>query len=123
MIIYRIEHINHPTDGAWGLCGAASRAIVQAYRESTFIASWHPGPDHDKGIARYPNLDEFCAFPSLDAYRSWFVTPTVRAALYDGPAHMVVYTVTHVTARSMLQCLFRMEDVIAKRVATPEEYQ
>lgn len=120
MIVYRIQHRDHPTDGAWGVCQAAQDAIAQALNEGAFIASDHPNPYRDFGCS--PNFDEFCAFPSLDAYRAWFTTPTVRAALYkSGKAHLMVYEVEP-TERSMLQCLFRFEDVTSSRPATPEEY-
>lgn len=119
MLIYRIQHRSHPTDGAWGVCCAAHDAMCQASMENAFIAAAHPTPRTEFG--RSPDPDEFCAFPSLDAYRSWFTTPTVRAALYkSGLAHMMVYEVEP-TERSMLQCLFRFEDVISEREATPDE--
>lgn len=122
MLIYRIQSVRHPTDGAFGACAAAYYANDAAKALGRPSPLAHPCPYED--FKRNIDANEFCAFPSIAAYRRWFDHPQVRAALYArGDAHLVAYNVTRVTAQSELQCLFRMEDVISVRETLPDEYR
>ena len=111
------------TSGEW-FSSPAMFAIVQAEKDHVFIPSNHPEPYNDKGIGRCAFLREVCGFPSLNAYRCWFVTPRVRAALYTYDTHhMRVYDVPdEFVITSMIQCLFDPNKATSVRLATPEEY-
>lgn len=62
-------------------------------------------------------------FQSLEVYRIWFVTPTVRAAIYNQNVyHMRVYDVPDTDYKQgMVQVTFNPDAAISVRIATKEE--
>lgn len=122
MLIYRIACVNNPGIGVFCV-GGARAAEEQAEREGVFNPYEHPTSCNDVKTTKTLGYRR-CGFQSLELYRIWFVTPGVRAALYaSGKYKMRVYEVPdQLVDIGMVQCLFRLDDAISVRDATPEEY-
>lgn len=121
MLIFRIEAKNNPRTGCFqGDDSPADRARQVALRTGVFDPYEHPGPPSEGINIHYR---EVCGLPHLDAYRTWFVTPAVRAALYEsGTHHMRVYDVPDDRVKKgMLQVCFNPDHATSVRLATPEE--
>ena len=120
MLIYRIESLDDSRKGPWNNddnaayyahCVADRLGVISPYR--------HPTPGND-GIDI--DWEDVCGLPSLDAYRTWFAHPKVRAELYKHNMHMRVYDVPdHLIKKGMLQVCFRIHDATSVRLATKEE--
>jgi len=122
MLVYRIEAIDNPRVGAFnGSNGPAHYAREQAVREGVLDPYSHPTPQME-GLKIFYD-QHVCGFPHLDAYRTWFVTPTVRKALWEGDTHhMRVYDMPdHLVQVGMLQVVFNPDEAISVRLATAEE--
>jgi len=121
MMIFRIEAKNDPREGCFqGPDSPARRARIVAHKTGVLDPYCHPCP-HDEGL--YISGSEVCGLPHLSAYHTWFVTPAVRAALYEsGTHHMRVYDVPdNLVKKGMLQVCFNPDHATSVRLATPEE--
>ena len=119
--IFRVESRTNPREGCFRRFDApAEKARAVALALGVVDPFNHPEP-RDEGL--YLSAREVCGMPNLDAYRTWFAHPNVRAALYEsGTHHMRVYTLPADKVQvGMLQVLFDPDDAVRVRLATPEE--
>jgi len=124
MRVYRLALRNNPTVGCFA-SGHARQASDVAHAEGVFDPYQHPNDALDcRTDNAYTNgRRTVCGFQSLEVYRIWFVTPTVRAALFkDGDLVMRLYEVPdHLVDVGMVQVRFNLDDAVLIREATPEE--